>query len=89
MAKGECQTTNKGSYQEEDKDEKRLQPLDEDDIALLKTYVRKKCEFLLFLCAGDGLVCDWLAVPRSLRVWAHMPQKSRKQRQTSRRLRRM
>lgn len=38
MAKGECQTTNKGSYQEEDKDEKRLQPLDEDDIALLKTY---------------------------------------------------
>eukprot|EP00465_Bigelowiella_longifila_P007287 CAMPEP_0185253416 /NCGR_PEP_ID=MMETSP1359-20130426/2173_1 /TAXON_ID=552665 /ORGANISM="Bigelowiella longifila, Strain CCMP242" /LENGTH=437 /DNA_ID=CAMNT_0027835789 /DNA_START=26 /DNA_END=1339 /DNA_ORIENTATION=- len=37
--KGACQTTNKGSYNEEDqKDAKRLQPLDEDDIALLKTY---------------------------------------------------
>mmetsp|Transcript_16558 Transcript_16558/g.19909 ORF Transcript_16558/g.19909 Transcript_16558/m.19909 type:complete len:438 (+) Transcript_16558:39-1352(+) len=37
--KGACQTTNKGSYSEEDqKDAKRLQPLDEDDIALLKTY---------------------------------------------------
>ncbi|GAB5354885.1 hypothetical protein AAMO2058_000158000 [Amorphochlora amoebiformis] len=37
--KGACQTTNKGSYDpDEEKNAKKLQPLDEDDIALLKTY---------------------------------------------------
>mmetsp|Transcript_7033 Transcript_7033/g.13752 ORF Transcript_7033/g.13752 Transcript_7033/m.13752 type:complete len:438 (-) Transcript_7033:312-1625(-) len=37
--KGACQTGNKGTYDpEEEKNAKKLQPLDEDDIALLKTY---------------------------------------------------
>lgn len=36
---GACQTTNKGTYDpDEEKNAKKLQPLDEDDIALLKTY---------------------------------------------------
>mmetsp|Transcript_26508 Transcript_26508/g.49546 ORF Transcript_26508/g.49546 Transcript_26508/m.49546 type:complete len:438 (-) Transcript_26508:123-1436(-) len=37
--KGACQTGNKGTYDpEEEKNAKKLQPLDDDDIALLKTY---------------------------------------------------
>jgi 26S proteasome regulatory subunit T1 len=38
MAKGECQTTNKGDYASDNEDEKEVQALDDDDIALLKTY---------------------------------------------------
>mmetsp|Transcript_39168 Transcript_39168/g.76583 ORF Transcript_39168/g.76583 Transcript_39168/m.76583 type:complete len:436 (-) Transcript_39168:367-1674(-) len=38
MAKGECQTANKGDYASDGEEEKEVQALDEDDIALLKTY---------------------------------------------------
>lgn len=38
MAKGECQTSNKGDYASDNEEEKDIQALDEDDIALLKTY---------------------------------------------------
>ena len=38
MAKGECQTTNRGDYASDDEDEKPVQALDEEDIELLKTY---------------------------------------------------
>ena len=38
MVKGECQTTNVGDYASDNEDEKEVQALDEDDIALLKTY---------------------------------------------------
>ncbi len=36
--KGECQTTNKGDYASDGEEEKEVAALDEDDIALLKTY---------------------------------------------------
>jgi 26S proteasome regulatory subunit T1 len=38
MVKGECQTTNKGDYASDGEEEKEVAALDEDDIALLKTY---------------------------------------------------
>lgn len=38
MVKGECQTENKGDYASDNEEEKEVQALDEDDIALLKTY---------------------------------------------------
>jgi 26S proteasome regulatory subunit T1 len=38
MAKGECQTKNQGDYASDVEEEKDVAALDEDDIALLKTY---------------------------------------------------
>jgi 26S proteasome regulatory subunit T1 len=38
MGKGECQTKNQGDYASDVEDEKDVAALDEDDIALLKTY---------------------------------------------------
>ena len=38
MVKGECQTKNKGDYASDGEEEKEVAALDEDDIALLKTY---------------------------------------------------
>ena len=35
---GACQTRNVGSYDDEEEEEKEIPPLDEGDIALLKTY---------------------------------------------------
>jgi 26S proteasome regulatory subunit T1 len=38
MVKGECQTKNQGDYASDGEEEKEVRALDEDDIALLKTY---------------------------------------------------
>ena len=38
MVKGECQTNNVGDYASDNEEEKEVRALDEDDIALLKTY---------------------------------------------------
>ena len=64
---GACQTTNKGTYDpDEEKNAKKLQPLDEDDIALLKTYVsvpgygRRGCD--------ARLPAHALLLPRSSRL---------------------
>ncbi|KAJ1491477.1 26S protease regulatory subunit 7 [Baffinella frigidus] len=38
MVKGDCQTKNQGDYASDGEDEKEVVALDEDDIALLKTY---------------------------------------------------
>ena len=38
MVKGECQTSNVGDYASDNEEEKEVRALDEDDIALLKTY---------------------------------------------------
>ncbi len=35
---GACQTRNVGSYDDDEEEEKEIPPLDEGDIALLKTY---------------------------------------------------
>jgi len=51
MSAGECQTTNRNDYDEEDDKEKEVKVLDEEDIAILRTYgvgpysvALKKCE---------------------------------------------
>ena len=46
MAKGECQTSNKGDYASDNEDEKEVIALDDDDIALLKTYTPAAPAFL-------------------------------------------
>jgi len=63
---GACQTRNVGSYDDEEVEEKEIPPLDEGDIALLKTYglgpytisIKKREEDIKNLqvraCVGEG-----------------------------------
>jgi len=60
---GACQTRNVGSYDDDEEEEKEIPPLDEGDIALLKTYglgpyttsIKKREEDIksLQVCAQD------------------------------------